>query len=115
MDRDLTCRSCGVSFPFTSGEQAFYLRKGFDNEPSRCPECRANGLDHVAASSGNQPDSPQVHQEVQLFSAHCTQCGTATMVTAQVALGDDSIYCGECAGALGGSGPKAANGWQEDW
>ena len=40
-DKDLSCKECGAEFAFTSSEQAFYDEKGFQNEPSRCPACRA--------------------------------------------------------------------------
>lgn len=40
-DKTLTCRDCNSEFVFTEGEQAFYKEKGFENEPQRCPECRA--------------------------------------------------------------------------
>jgi len=40
-DRTLTCRDCGQAFVFTSGEQDFFAQKGFTNDPSRCPTCRA--------------------------------------------------------------------------
>ena len=40
-DKNLTCKDCGKDFLFTEGEQNFYKEKGFENEPQRCPECRA--------------------------------------------------------------------------
>ena len=40
-DKTLTCRECGNEFVFTANEQAFYAEKGFQNEPGRCPACRA--------------------------------------------------------------------------
>ncbi len=40
-DKTLTCRECGQAFVFSSGEQEFHASKGFTNEPSRCPDCRA--------------------------------------------------------------------------
>lgn len=40
-DKTITCRDCNATFIFTEREQAFYKEKGFDNEPTRCPECRA--------------------------------------------------------------------------
>jgi hypothetical protein len=40
-DKAMTCRDCGQAFVFTSGEQEFFAQKGFANEPSRCPDCRA--------------------------------------------------------------------------
>lgn len=40
MDKIIQCRTCGVEFVFTEGEQAFYAEKGFTNEPVRCHSCR---------------------------------------------------------------------------
>ena len=40
-DMELVCRSCGATFIFTAGEQEFYADKGFLNEPTKCPKCRA--------------------------------------------------------------------------
>jgi hypothetical protein len=34
----LICKDCESNFPFTSGEQEFYIKKGFVN-PIRCPDC----------------------------------------------------------------------------
>jgi hypothetical protein len=39
-DKVLQCRDCGVEFVFSVGEQEFYKEKGFDNQPTRCVECR---------------------------------------------------------------------------
>ncbi len=44
-DKTLKCKDCGADFMFTVKEQEFYKEKGFDNEPTRCVECRrANKL-----------------------------------------------------------------------
>jgi hypothetical protein len=40
MDKTLVCKDCGNEFVFTAGEQEFYKEKGFDNEPTRCVDCR---------------------------------------------------------------------------
>ena len=40
MDKTLVCKDCNNEFVFTEGEQAFYKEKGFDNEPTRCVDCR---------------------------------------------------------------------------
>ena len=40
-DKTLNCRECGREFVFSASEQEFYAEKGFENEPARCPECRA--------------------------------------------------------------------------
>ncbi|MDE7165152.1 MAG: zinc-ribbon domain-containing protein [Clostridiales bacterium] len=39
-DKTLTCKDCGKEFVFTAGEQEFYAEKGFEHEPTHCPECR---------------------------------------------------------------------------
>ena len=39
-DQTLVCRDCGNQFTWTAGEQEFYKQKGFDNSPTRCPDCR---------------------------------------------------------------------------
>ena len=40
-DKTIVCRDCNENFIFTDNEQAFYKEKGFENEPQRCPSCRA--------------------------------------------------------------------------
>ena len=40
-DKILTCRDCGAQFVFSAGEQEFFRQRGFENEPTRCPDCRA--------------------------------------------------------------------------
>jgi len=40
MDKTISCKDCGADFIFTEGEQNFYKEKGFENEPTRCPDCR---------------------------------------------------------------------------
>ena len=39
-DKTLVCKDCGNEFIFSAGEQAFYAEKGFQNEPTRCRDCR---------------------------------------------------------------------------
>ncbi len=39
-DKTLICKECNKEFVFTEGEQQFYLEKGLQNEPQRCPDCR---------------------------------------------------------------------------
>lgn len=40
-DKSINCKDCSSDFVFTESEQAFYKEKGFENEPLRCPDCRA--------------------------------------------------------------------------
>ena len=39
-DRQITCIDCSQPFLFSAGEQEFYARKGFREEPKRCKPCR---------------------------------------------------------------------------
>ena len=40
-DKTIKCVDCQEDFIFTAKEQEFYKEKGFENEPKRCPSCRA--------------------------------------------------------------------------
>ena len=39
-DITLNCRDCNAEFVFTAGEQEFYNSKGWENQPTRCTECK---------------------------------------------------------------------------
>ena len=49
-DKTWKCRECGAEFVFTASEQQFYADKGFQNEPGRCPACRAARLASFSAA-----------------------------------------------------------------
>jgi len=38
MDKEITCKDCGMVFIFTEGEQEFYQERQF-SEPKRCRDC----------------------------------------------------------------------------
>jgi CxxC-x17-CxxC domain-containing protein len=64
VDRQIACMDCGQPFVFTAGEQEFYERKGFREEPKRCKPCRdlrkARRNDHVTEGArGSAPPSRQ--------------------------------------------------------
>jgi CxxC-x17-CxxC domain-containing protein len=103
-DRTLTCRDCGNPFTFTEGEQEFFAQKGFTNEPSRCPECRAanksrrngggGGMaydgDRGYSGGGGYSRGPR-----EMFEAVCTQCGGTAKVPFQPR-SDKPVYCSNC-------------------
>ena len=66
-DKILTCRECGAEFTFSASEQEFYASKGFQNQPSRCPACRAARR----ANGGNA----QPRGERQMYEVICDGCG----------------------------------------
>jgi len=92
-DKTLTCRDCGAQFTFTASEQAFFAEKGFNNEPSRCPSCRAErrngdsrgGNNNRGASGGTR----------QMFDVVCSGCGRRTQVPFEPR-GDRPVYCRDC-------------------
>jgi len=85
-DKTLVCRDCGQEFTFTTGEQEFYLSHGLQNEPSRCPECRA-ARRRDRQSGYNQPR--------QTYTVVCADCGCETTVPFKPTE-ERPVYCKEC-------------------
>ena len=81
-DKTLKCKDCGKEFVFTAGEQEFYAERGFENEPSRCKECRAARKN---AQRG----------EREMFTATCSECGKECQVPFKPTEGKP-VYCSEC-------------------
>ena len=82
-DKTLVCRDCGKEFVFTAGEQAFYAEKGFQNEPTRCKECR------------NARKASRAGESREMFDAVCAECGRPTRVPFNPK-NDRPVYCSEC-------------------
>ncbi|UCG55047.1 MAG: zinc-ribbon domain containing protein [Dehalococcoidia bacterium] len=85
-DKTLVCRDCGQEFTFTVGEQEFYLSHGLQNEPSRCPECRA-ARRRDRQGGYNQPR--------QTYTVICADCGCETTVPFKPRE-ERPVYCKEC-------------------
>nr|MDD6336165.1 zinc-ribbon domain containing protein [bacterium] len=82
-DKVLKCRDCGCEFVFTASEQAFYAERGFENLPSRCPECRRARKQQNGGGSRT------------MYPAVCAQCGKECQVPFQPT-GDKPVYCSDC-------------------
>ena len=93
-DKTLNCRDCGQAFIFTTGEQEFFASRGFTNEPSRCPECRAERK-RSQSSAGGSYGGGYERREREMFPATCSQCGKETQVPFQPR-GDKPVYCSDC-------------------
>ncbi len=96
-DKILTCRDCSNEFAFTVSEQEFFAQKGFTNNPSRCPECRA-ARKARQAESGFTPGGYRGgfgRREREMFPAVCGQCGKDTQVPFQPR-NDRPVYCSQC-------------------
>ncbi len=76
-DKTLKCKDCGIVLVFSAGEQEFYAQRGFENEPSRCKECRA-----AKKAKG-------------MFPAVCSACGKECQVPFKPTEGK-AVYCSEC-------------------
>ena len=109
-DKPLTCRECGQAFVFTSGEQEFHASKGFENDPSRCPACRAErkaSRDSGGYSSGGYSGGGY-GRDREMFSATCSNCGNEARVPFQPR-GDKPVYCSDCFSQQrsGGGSPRS--------
>ncbi|MBP2651910.1 MAG: hypothetical protein H6Q74_2735 [Firmicutes bacterium] len=90
-DKTLTCRECGKEFVFSASEQDFFAEKGFTNEPSRCPDCRAARKQQNAGGYSRGGGS----QRREMFPATCAECGRETQVPFRPS-GDRPVYCSDC-------------------
>lgn len=88
-DKSLNCRDCGNDFTFTASEQEFFSSKGFQNEPSRCPECRqARKQQNNRGGSFGRP-AREMHKAV------CANCNQETEVPFRPT-GERPVYCKDC-------------------
>ena len=87
-DKTLTCKECGAEFVFTAGEQEFFAEKGFQNDPSRCPACRAaRRRERDRINGGRRPR--------EMYRVICSECGAETEVPFKPS-SDRPVYCREC-------------------
>ena len=89
-DLMLTCRECGKEFSFTASQQAAYARRGFTNQPTRCPDCRANRREArtITQRSPNGDRRPT-------YPAVCASCGADTTLPFKPGR-DRPGYCPSC-------------------
>jgi len=85
-DKTLACRDCAAEFTFTAGEQEFYQSRGLQNEPGRCPDCRAARRQ----SYDGYGRGPRERTKVV-----CASCGIDCEVPFQPRAGRP-VYCDEC-------------------
>ena len=79
-DKTLVSKECENEFIFSEREQEFYAEKGFQNEPTRCKDCRSK-RDHSSKR--------------ELFEAVCAECGQTTKVPFKPHL-DKPVLCSKC-------------------
>jgi len=81
-DQTLTCKDCEQPFTWTAGEQEFYQMKGFDNQPTRCPECR-------------KKKKAQKFSDRRSFEITCSRCGQNGTVPFEPREGRE-VLCRDC-------------------
>jgi CxxC-x17-CxxC domain-containing protein len=89
-DKLLQCSDCGASFTFSAEEQEFFAKKGYTNEPKRCPDCRAAKRQRSGGGLGGG-----YQRQREMFPAVCAQCGKDTEVPFEPR-GDKPVYCSDC-------------------
>lgn len=96
-DKLLHCRECGMDFTFTAGEQAFYATRGFQNAPSRCPNCRhaRRGQQSDTAAYTSTVRQAEARPTREMFSGTCAECGGPANVPFQPR-NDKPVYCSDC-------------------
>ncbi|HEY0738922.1 MAG TPA: zinc-ribbon domain containing protein [Herpetosiphonaceae bacterium] len=114
-DKTLTCRDCGSQFTFTAGEQEFYAQKGFDNEPTRCQNCRQarkqsrnsggggySSRDSYGGGGGGYSSRDSYgggygsdRGQREMHTTTCSSCGRDAQVPF-VPRGDKPVYCSDC-------------------
>ena len=89
-DKSLQCADCSKPFTFSADEQEFFSKKGYTNEPKRCPTCRE-------ARRGQRSGGPRGGGggSRQMYSAVCAECGTETQVPFEPREGRP-VYCSRC-------------------
>lgn len=81
-DKTLICRDCGKEFVFSAGEQEFYAEKGFENEPTRCKDCR-------------NAKKERLRPQRVMYEIVCSACGKVASVPFEPRH-DRSVFCEEC-------------------
>src|SRR5262249_52281921 len=106
-DRAIQCVDCKQDFIFTAGEQEFYERKGFREQPKRCKACReqrknrrSEGFDD--GGGGGMRSGPG-RAPREMFETTCPSCGQMAKVPFKPAAGRP-VYCKDCYGNRQGQG-----------
>lgn len=92
-DKNITCKNCNTTFVFTENEQAFYKEKGFENDPQKCPECRAAAKRQQSSRGNSRGGFGRTERE--MFPAVCAECGKTTTVPFKPN-GEKPVYCKDC-------------------
>ena len=93
-EKSLQCADCGANFTFTAEEQEFFAKKGYTNEPKRCPTCRESRRSQRSGPGGGSGGGGSRYNR-QMYPAVCAQCGAETQVPFEPREGRP-VYCSSC-------------------
>lgn len=102
-NKTISCKNCKATFEFTEREQEFYAEKGFQNEPQKCPTCRAEQKERMKGQrggGGGRSDNRSGgggfgRPQREMFDAICAECGVKTQVPFKPN-GEKPVYCKDC-------------------
>lgn len=100
-DKQLQCFDCGNTFIFTAGEQEFFAKKGFTNEPKRCQDCKAKKKAHTKENdpgvemTARRSKFRAQNGAIQKYPAVCSRCGKDFDAPFQPIEGR-AVFCREC-------------------
>jgi CxxC-x17-CxxC domain-containing protein len=103
-DRTLTCVECGQEFTFSSDDQDFHAKKGYQ-EPKRCPNCRANRRASLGGGSRSGGYGSRT-----MYDATCANCGNETQVPF-LPRQDRPVYCSDCFSKMRPAGSRGGGRW----
>ena len=81
-DKTIICKDCQKEFVWSAREQDFYQKKGFENVPARCFDCRK------LKKTERLQSRPQ-------FEVKCEKCGKEDIVPFEIQK-DLPLYCEKC-------------------
>jgi CxxC-x17-CxxC domain-containing protein len=95
VDKPLSCADCGKQFIWTSEEQEMFQRRGFSNEPKRCPHCRKQRRDSKPRGAPRRDFGGGGGGFRETFTVACAKCGRDAVVPFKPR-GDRPVFCNEC-------------------
>ncbi|MCE7870450.1 zinc-binding protein [bacterium CPR1] len=86
------CRDCNQEWTFTVLEQALFAERSHQNDPSRCPKCRAN---RQAKRERGETRGHNAREERIVHKATCSQCGGEARLPFKPRE-DRAVLCSDC-------------------
>lgn len=86
------CRDCRQEWTFTVLEQALYSERGYDNDPTRCPDCRDL---RKARRERGEVQGTNGRQDRVMHRTVCSACGGEARLPFKPR-NDRPVFCNDC-------------------